>query len=198
MHKGLEGFSVVIGLILLLVVSVISITGWHVLSTNAAKTSPINKTTQQQSSAAAIPSDWTTYQNDDLSVSFAYPKTWTFVDQSKTQTSTKAYFLGELISSDKSTTAAIRLTRKIDGRTVYSTIQEWKAYANTANINYSNLTEVNSSNTAFGYTYDVSGATGLVYQILSPSNNVEIVVLPADSNDKPTIEKIVTTLQFEK
>jgi len=191
-----KGFAAVEGLVVLLLVGALCIAGWYAWEFSTSKTITANKKTTQISTAQ-IPSDWITYQNNNLGISFSYPKTWAFEDKSREPTSTKAYYIGELTSDDKATTVGIRLMRKSDGSPVYSTIDEWKAYAGSANIKYSNLSDVKSNYTSFSYTLNVGGATGLVYEVFEPAKNVEAVVLPTESASKTTVEQILATLRLE-
>src|SRR5665647_642488 len=173
-----QGFVAIEVVVVLLIVCALCVAGWYAWKFNTSKTSTVSKKTAQVSTAE-IPSDWIIYQNNDLGISFAYPKTWSFKEHSGEPTSIKLYYVGDLTSGDKTTTAAIDLIRKKDGRIVYSTIEEWKAHESNAHI--SNLTEVKSHYTAFSYVLDISGATSLVYEVLNPSINVDIMVFPTDS-----------------
>jgi hypothetical protein len=132
-----------------------------------------------------------------LGIGFAYPKAWTFEEKSKELPSTKSHYIGELTSEDKATTISITLIRKKDGRSVRSSIDEWKVYAQNAKLKYSNLTEVKSNYASFSYVLDANGATGLIYEVLEPANNVEMVILPAEPTQKATIEQIIDTMRFE-
>lgn len=202
MYKNQNGFSIVEGLLLSVIVILLGFAGWYVWSSDNKPTETTSKENSSgignTTSTRKTPSGWISYQNKDLGISFAYPKSWTFEDKSVEPTPTKSHYIGELTSDDKTTTVAVTLVRKKDGRSTHSSIEEWKTYAASSNIQYSNFAEVQSKYISFGYVLDLSGAMGLVYEVLEPNNNIEIVVLPAGTNHKATIEQFVSTLRFEQ
>jgi Tfp pilus assembly protein PilX len=202
MKNNQNGFSVVEGLLILVIVGILSGTGLYVWNSNKKTNETLNnvdssaKTSTAQSSVK-IPSNWVRYQNKNLGIGFAYPKMWTFEKKSKELSSTESHYLGELISEDKATSIAITLVRKQDGRSVRSSIDEWKVYAQRSKLKYSNLTEIKSNYISFSYILNANGATALIYEVLEPDNNVEMVIIPADSNQKATVEQIINTMRLE-
>ena len=194
MKYNQKGFAAVEAIVVMILVGALSVAGMYAWKLNATKTNLASKKAAQ-AHASDIPSDWTAYQNKDLGISFAYPQAWSFNEHSGGPSGTKKYYIGDLTSGDKTTTASIDLIRKKDSPIVYSTIEEWRA--NQLNARISNLTEVTSSYTAFSYVLDASGATSLVYEILDPSVNVDFMVFPTDSPLKTTVEQILSTVRLE-
>ncbi len=203
-----NGFSLTHVLLLLVVVGVVSGSGWYVWSSNnktaskvsSNKSGTVGNKPSLNKAPAETPPNWSSYRNSQLGISFAYPKNWTFVDKSAEPASTKSYYVGELSSDDKATSVAITLVRKKDGRNVRASIDEWKASAKNSNLKYGDLTEVKSHYVSFSYINyldEAKKASNLKYQILDPANSVQLLVLPTATNHKVLIDQVVGTLRFE-
>lgn len=209
MKKNQKGFSTIEGIVIVVVVSLLILVGWLVWN-SAEETKPSSKNTNISSSAnenvptkqltIEAPVGWNVYQDESLGIGFAYPATWTYEDKTEVQGFPASTYVGELRADDKATSIAITLVRKQDGRgRTRSSIEEWKTYAANANIQFKDLTELKSKYIAFSYTWVLDeGVTSLVYQVLEPDNNVQMLVDTVETNQKATIEQIVRTLSFEE
>jgi prepilin-type N-terminal cleavage/methylation domain-containing protein len=205
------GFSILEILLVVTIVGILTFVGWRVWDSQTSDTTSRDskqstnsnkkgtRSTDTTSKAlASTPKDWSTYTNKVLGISFAYPKDWTFTDKLKDRTDVgvvrygKSYSVGELVSAD-GTSMAIELERKQDGRSMYISIEAWKAYAVRANINYSELTEMSTSPLTFRYIQDVSGAKALWYEVLGPEKHMSVLVLGQETSQLPVLDRIVGT-----
>jgi hypothetical protein len=85
MHKKQKGFTVLDGILIVIVLALVTF-GWYAFQAkkkaedNAAKKTAISTTqTTTKAKHPSIPDGWTWYDNKDIGYAFAYPKAWTFV-----------------------------------------------------------------------------------------------------------------------
>ncbi len=208
MSKKQKGYSTIEVIVIVAIISLLGLVGWLVwssdtkpkrISENPESFKSVNDSMAAKQLKTEAPEGWIIYENEELGIGFAYPESWAFEDKSEEQLSTGLHYIGELTSDDETTTIAITLVRKEDGRNIRSSIEEWKTHAANSNIQYEDLTEVKSQYVAFSYIWVLdAGVTSLVYKVLETDNNVEMMVEPAGTNQKATVEKIVNTLRFEE
>lgn len=81
--KKIKGFTLIEGLLILVIVGLLGGTGWYVWNAKEnsdkgpSKASYIDTTTTGTKPAPPIPEGYIKYENKELSFSFAYPKDWT-------------------------------------------------------------------------------------------------------------------------
>src|SRR3989344_2360709 len=89
--KNQKGFSLVEGLLILVIVGLLGGTGWYVWNARTKTTDTLNNTDKASSSVSKYPkkevqnssaatkdptSDWTAYSNKEGSFSLKHPKSW--------------------------------------------------------------------------------------------------------------------------
>lgn len=197
MKQSQSGFGPLAILLIVVVVSLCGLSGWRMWSLSQAN--------KKIPTANAIPSsptvnthlNWKLFENKKLGIRFLYPNNWKFEDESAIATPTGAYNIGNLSSNDSSLSIGIRLMRKKDGLPIYTSIYDWKVYAKKSNIKYNSLSRCKSTYTCFSFILDVGGASAKVYKIFNSGNNVELVVMPTETSETPTVEKMVNSIQLE-
>lgn len=83
MRKNESGFTVVEGLLLVVLVAIIGFTGWYVYKQSQDNPSDKSESSSQQELGVreyvrqtSVPADWVLYEDKDTGISFSHPQSW--------------------------------------------------------------------------------------------------------------------------
>jgi hypothetical protein len=143
--------------------------------------------------SAKVPEDWKQFGNTGLGISFAYPQDWKLTQGAK-KTAAGTNALAKLEAPD-GTNLSITLIHIEKGKADTS-LNNWKDKATQAGLEYTDLWEIQSPYTAFGYNWNEQGTEVLSYEVLGETSSASMTVLPATTAQKALIEQLVGTIRF--
>lgn len=186
----------------LVILAAAILVGYQVVSSNSksndkGKEAAVQTAEEPKVEPAPVPDGWTTYNSNGQEMSFHYPPDWKLTKSEGKPDATKPARVATLRSPDGSVSAAFTLIQARKGQQTKTSLDDWKNQAANNGLEYSELWEIQSPYTSFGYTWNMNSTPVLSYEVLGVSRSASLTVIPGASPDqKAILEQIVSTVRF--